>query len=279
MERKLLLKDFLLRPNDVFYMSDTAFSSEELILTPDVKPTHVHDFYEFFIVIEGQITEMLNGTKQSVSEKALRILFPKDSHNIRASKNFQTSKIRNVAIRSDYFEERLRHLSCNINTIQKEISLHYFAYHALMEGTSEAQKHIHDPVKYHFIMANVLDTVLIHACISNQNALQIPLWLERLCAEMQKFEHYTAGLPRMLELSCRSQGHLNRCMKKYFGMTSTEYINTLRLDHAVDLLQSTDKKIVDIAYECGFESVPYFNKIFKKHFVVSPHHYRKHRIC
>jgi len=128
-------------------------------------------------------------------------------------------------------------------------------------------------------MSNVLDTVLIRACIAKQNETQIPFWLEQLCTDMQATENYVSGLTRMLELACKSQGYLNRCMKKYLGVTSTEYINTLRLNRAAELLRSTDKKIVDIAYECGFESVPYFNKIFKKQFLITPHLYRKLRIC
>lgn len=276
MEKKLLLKNYLLRPNDVFYMSDTSFQFDDL---PSGKPPHIHDFYEFFFVIEGQVTENLNGTEQAVSEKELRILFPKDCHRVSASTDYKASKIRNIAIRADYFEDRLTRLSCHVNEINQRLSLGYFAYNALIEETNEAQKHIHDPQKYNFIMANVLDKVLIHACISNQSVTNMPFWLEQLCTDMQATEHYVSGLPRMLELACKSQGYLNRCMKKYLGVTSTEYINTLRLNRAAELLRSTDKKIVDIAYECGFESVPYFNKIFKKQFMITPHLYRKLRIC
>lgn len=276
MEKKLFLENFLLRKSDVFYMQDTTFWSDDL---SSRKTSHTHDFYEFFFVIDGQVTECINGTEQAVSEKEIRILFPKDCHCVFASTDYKTSKIRNIAIRSDYFEDRLARISCNANEIDKRFSLGYFAYNALIEETNAAQKYIHDPKKYYFIMANVLDSVLIHACISNKNETKIPFWLKQLCTDMQATENYVQGLPRMLELACKSQGYLNRCMKKYLGVTSTEYINTLRLNGAAELLRSTDKKVVDIAYECGFESVPYFNKIFKKQFEITPHLYRRYRIC
>ncbi len=279
MEKKLLLKHYLLRPDDVFYMSDTAFASENSLFLTTEKPPHTHDFYEFFFVMEGEVSELLNGVQQSVAEKELRILLPNDRHHIFTSPDRKKSKIRNVAIRADYFENRLNQLSRSASSFNKRLSLGYFAYHELIERTNEAQKYVHDSVKYHFIMASVLDTVMIKACISNQNEIKSPLWLKKLCADMQAVENYVQGLPRMLELACRSQGYLNRCMKKFLGVTSTEYINTLRLHHAAELLRSTDKKIVDIAYECGFESVPYFNKIFKEQFVVPPHVYRHQSIC
>ena len=267
MKNQLLLKNFLLRENDTFYMSD------DWLLPNSNRSTHTHDFYEFFIVIDGEITQLINEELMELSEKELQILAPDDSHALSAT--FKKSKIRNIAIDANYFEHRISLLANKGESISKKISLDTHTYNELMEKTDIAKKHINNPEIYNFIMKNVLDTVLIHACVFLNNEKSLPLWLKQLCDDMKQTDNYIAGLPRMLELSHKTQGHLNRSIKKYLGVTVTEYINSHRLDHAAKLLRTTDKKIVDIALESGFESVQYFNKIFKQNFSVTPHKYRK----
>lgn len=54
-----------------------------------------------------------------------------------------------------------------------------------------------------------------------------------------------------------------------------EYLARIRLQNAADLLQNTDKKIIDIAEECGFFSISNFIKAFNNGMGMSPSRYRK----
>ena len=58
-------------------------------------------------------------------------------------------------------------------------------------------------------------------------------------------------------------------------MTFNELLNMYRIETAIQLLDESDKKIVDVAYESGFQSVRTFNDCFKKHLGISPSEYRK----
>jgi AraC-like DNA-binding protein len=51
--------------------------------------------------------------------------------------------------------------------------------------------------------------------------------------------------------------------KKIMNMTFTDFINQYRIEQACVLLQQ-DKSIGDVCFDCGFNNVPYFNKVFKK---------------
>lgn len=62
--------------------------------------------------------------------------------------------------------------------------------------------------------------------------------------------------------------------KKHFGQGLTEYINTRKIDIASGMLVGTDKPIGDIALECGFSNVNYFNRIFRNVKGKSPSRYR-----
>jgi AraC-like DNA-binding protein len=73
-----------------------------------------------------------------------------------------------------------------------------------------------------------------------------------------------------------SEYHLSRTFKKYVGKSITEYINMMRLDKAMNLLQShPERKISTIAKECGFHTVSHFNHEFQKNFGMAPSEYRR----
>lgn len=71
-----------------------------------------------------------------------------------------------------------------------------------------------------------------------------------------------------------SEYHFMRFFKKYIGMTCIEYLNNYRLEIASKLLDTTDKSIMDISFEVGFNNVSYFNKLFKTKFKLTPREFR-----
>lgn len=66
-----------------------------------------------------------------------------------------------------------------------------------------------------------------------------------------------------------------RYFKKVLNVTFIEYLNDLRLRKIAQDLTSTNKQIMDIALDHGFENVGYFFKVFKAKFSVTPLKYRR----
>ncbi|MBD8487364.1 response regulator [Echinicola sp. CAU 1574] len=59
--------------------------------------------------------------------------------------------------------------------------------------------------------------------------------------------------------------------------TPNEFIQTLRLKRAAQLLLQSDHKISEISYMVGFNNPKYFSKCFQKHFGCSPRQYSKNK--
>lgn len=64
-------------------------------------------------------------------------------------------------------------------------------------------------------------------------------------------------------------------IKRQTGKTFSEYLNGLKIDRACRMLRDTDCNISEIAYDSGFTSVPYFNRVFTKLKGTTPTAYRK----
>lgn len=71
-----------------------------------------------------------------------------------------------------------------------------------------------------------------------------------------------------------SPEYFSRLFVKDTGINFVTYVNQLRMKHAAKMLESTDKKIYEIAEETGFSNVSYFLTAFKKHFGQTPNEYR-----
>lgn len=63
--------------------------------------------------------------------------------------------------------------------------------------------------------------------------------------------------------------------RRLTGLSPNEFLNFLRLQSAMDLLRSTNKSIIDLAYASGFQSLSTFNKQFKRYTGRSPREYRQ----
>ena len=72
-----------------------------------------------------------------------------------------------------------------------------------------------------------------------------------------------------------SRTYLSNLFHNNTGFTFKNYLSIIRIKHAKEFLRNTNKSVVDIAYECGFDDSNYFSTAFKKSEDMSPLEYRK----
>ncbi len=72
-----------------------------------------------------------------------------------------------------------------------------------------------------------------------------------------------------------SRSMLHRKLKKLTGKSASNHITEKRLEHAKNLLENDVATVSEIAFRVGFSDPSYFNKVFKKHFNISPGNVRK----
>lgn len=91
-----------------------------------------------------------------------------------------------------------------------------------------------------------------------KNNISVELDVDKICRDLQ------ISRVKLYDLSERS-----------YGMGIAEYIRKTRVDKAQKLLLKSNKRIGEIADECGFLDYNYFTKVFKRYVGMTPRDYRK----
>ncbi|MGM9637609.1 MAG: helix-turn-helix domain-containing protein [Eubacteriales bacterium] len=85
-------------------------------------------------------------------------------------------------------------------------------------------------------------------------------------------------LSDLSDVSLFSPWHSYRLFRDYTSLTPTEYIRRLRLSKAAMRLKQGDARVIDVAYDGGFDSVDGFQRAFCRQFGCNPGEYAKTRI-
>jgi AraC family cel operon transcriptional repressor len=102
-----------------------------------------------------------------------------------------------------------------------------------------------------------------------------PEWLQRACAEARRPEHLPGGVRALARLAGRSPEHVARELRRCAGRRPVDVVTEARIDHARSELALTERPIVDVALDCGFESLSHFYRVFRRATGETP---RAHRL-
>jgi len=83
------------------------------------------------------------------------------------------------------------------------------------------------------------------------------------------------SLPGVARAAGLSAGHLSEKFKQITGSKFVDYVARVRFEKACDCLANEDRRISEIAFAVGFQSLSQFNRIFKKLSGKSPTAYRQ----
>lgn len=89
-------------------------------------------------------------------------------------------------------------------------------------------------------------------------------------------EHYAESitLSDVSNYVSLSAEYLSRIFREETGIKFVVYLNNLRLKHALQLLETTNLKVYEVAERVGYSNLSYFSTVFKKNFGQNPFDYK-----
>ena len=258
----LHLRDYAPRDEPAIHIARSVYAPAQRL------PLHSHDFYELYLIEEGCLRHRLNGREVDVERGAFQMIRPFDIHAFEGHGDME-SVLLNVAF-SPAVYERLSD-AFDVGSIERPQPI--YVAPGYLTGLRERVEWVEAGTlsPYQFLAGLFVEYV-----IGAQNAGEvgtsdaIPRWLKRSMNAMESPDNLRGGIRRFVELSGRSQEHLTRSLKRLFGITPSAWINAHRVEWARALIRRSDRAILDISLEVGFQSESYFYRQYKAYFGVTP---------
>ena len=138
------------------------------------------------------------------------------------------------------------------------------------------------PDKYNAIVrlltffAEQLSALINQIVLEKQNAAPPLVQKARQYIDRHKMEPIT--LSDVAKASGASVFHFCKVFKKSTGIKFTNYVARVRLEDAKTQLLNPNRRISEVAYDVGFQSLTQFNRMFKRIFGQSPSAFRAHLV-
>ncbi len=228
---------------------------------------HNHNFYELFVVTQGKVPHVCSGSTHLLCEGEVRLISPSDIHYYAPAKSSGQYEFINIAFRKEVFDLLAMYLGTR--NIPTGTHLDADGIYTIKQQCKQAIETGDNGLLMRILLFDLMKNLLKYPWKTGGD------WFDSLLLAMQKKENYTAGVHRIYELSGRSPEHICRVFQQRLGTTPTQFITEKRLAYAQNLLISTRMSATDICYECGFESLSWFYRLFVAQNLLTPAKYRK----
>lgn len=241
--------------------------------------SHTHDYYQVAFPQHGFLSTCIEGKQELFGGPCVLLLRPHLEHTFFASapNRFLVFDLP-VALIEDIQGQLSAHqaLPCSHLLPMNQP----FTSFCQMVNTEVACGGLEEPL----VVETLLQYLVVLLLRAAQPLSQVSLTASRkaIAQRMQEYIelHYTA--PLSLQEIARAVGaspsYAHRCFTTYTGISATAYVQRLRLERAVHLLQSSDLPIGAISLAVGFRSQSYFTHLFSQDLGVSPLRYRSLRL-
>jgi len=242
---------------------------------------HHHDYAEIFWIKEGTGIHQINGKEMKLQQGSLVIIRPEDEHTFTLSHPTDRLVITNLAFsvnhlqhfKSRYTSEATlffpeQHLAPFYTLLPTPFLSELSSLNDKMMG--EPRDTLHLDLFALYLFHGLREHVAVNA--------GLPHWLSHALEQYSSPHYFSRGIPAFVELCGKSTDHVNRVLKKVLNQSLTYTVNTAKLGYATNQLTLTTSPIKKICDECGYETVSYFHRIFKKHYGITPSEYRNRNV-
>lgn len=249
---------------------------------------HVHDCLELNIVERGEGHYIINGKKYPMCAGDIFVINNKEPHmavhdenleltvlifdiNLLWSSEGMSGFLTPFLSRKEQFSHRITGQSRNYDEMAELFGKIEQEYRARQSGWQIAVQSL---------LGYLL--TLLYRCYEEKQELDknrddFQQMYARICAIFHYIEKHFTEKITLEQLAWEvsiSQQYLCKCFRKVTGRTIFDYIEQMRLQYSCYLLRTTQESITEIAMESGFNTVSYFNRIFKKYKGCTPRQYR-----
>ncbi|MGQ1788295.1 MULTISPECIES: helix-turn-helix transcriptional regulator [unclassified Saccharicrinis] len=275
---RISLPSFLIEPGDVFHIVRRTITADENL------DYHDHDYAEIFWIKEGTGIHYINGEKHPIEKGTLGLIRPSDTHTFVSSGNNTGLVVTNIAF---YLESlklfKDRYFPDSETFFWTKDKMPYMVHlnaDQINEISSLTDYTLSKKRDYLHLDIMILQIFKMLTESFEAKAKGIPHWLALALEQYNSPQLFREGVPGFVALTNRTTDHVNKIIKQHLNQTLTETVTKIKMSYAAQRLTMTNVPIKTICYNCGFNAIGHFYKVFKKYNGMTPNEYRavNHRV-
>ena len=233
---------------------------------------HVHDYVEIMYIARGELCYYVNFEKFTLREGDAVFVFPGQIHGHEHSspdcKNYTLFFPKDIPIFDGVFTCSLP--DCPVVHIERDNEFLEWFEAAYKANENKALPYAKGIVSGYIslILGKFLPHLTLHSIESGASTIERRLI--DYCSEHYKEPISLHSVASALGYSTTYISHL---FSDKFKSGFSSFVSTMRTEEAKKMLRG-NKKITQIAFDCGFGSMRNFNRVFKEQTGLSPTHYR-----
>ncbi|MBE6761031.1 MAG: AraC family transcriptional regulator [Ruminococcaceae bacterium] len=238
---------------------------------------HWHNFIELELILSGSGEQILNGQKMALTSGCLSVLRLTDFHQVVPTEDLH---LLNLMVDDSFLSEELLGKITAGDTLFFNLEENEADNLEKLFRLCMAENQAFSPdIRYlkHLVICIFLKILKMTPKTSGKPpADERPIQAALLYIHMHFREN--PKLSEVAKIAHYNASHFSNTFHKELGTTYCDYLNTLKISYAKELLISTSLKIADICYECGFTSHSNFLRLFKEKLGLSPMQFRKRAV-
>ena len=236
------------------------------------KNSHRHAYYEIELIVNGSGTHIINGNAYEERTGDIFIMRLTDFHEFVHTKEAENWVIE---IPTSYVSGDIANMMMQVNgDIVTNLTNGDFekakSIYCMIEEVKDKKEKFYDLLKQHLTLSLILfilDRTDKNISKSASNDERLYAIIEYINANIAQPELSINSIAAKFYIS---RSYLSAFFKKNMGITLSAYLRKIRLSNAAMQLASTNKKVMDISVDSGFNSLTTFLREFKKEYGISP---------
>ena len=243
---------------------------------------HMHDYCEIFIMLDGNALHTVNGKERRLCTGDAVFIRPEDHHDYAPLDdkpfNFLNLTFTKETLDAifDYLGEGYDKDRLMFSQQPPTVRLCHAMFSELEREMERIRAIAPEAVGKRKTALRILLMKLFVGVFTNfEPEEELPRWLSDVCEKMEHEGNFPHGIARMVELSGKSREHLARSMRKYMGLSTSEFINDLRLNYIANMLRNSNQSVLDIILDSGFNTVSHASVLFREKYGMSMSEFRR----
>lgn len=254
-------------------------------------PLHNHSVYELNYVENARgVQRIVGDSVEEIGDYDLVLITGKDLEHTWQNHNCQSRNIKEITIQfsSDLFfqsfieKNQFRSIKEMIEKAQKGVA---FPIQTILKVRPLLNSLSHEQQGFYAVMTFLTILYELSVC-EDQHTLSSSSFaraeqsydsrrIKKVDDYLNSHFHEEVRLSQLAELVNMSEVSFSRFFKLRTGKNLTDYLIDIRLGHATRLLADSTQTVAEIGYNCGFNNLSNFNRIFRKKKGCTPKEFRE----